>query len=37
MIGKASLARLKIMTIPRMQLVAATFSVKISIPLKKEL
>ena len=36
MIGKASVARLKIMTIPRMQLVAATLSVKISI-LKKEL
>ena len=37
MIGKARVAPLKVMTIPRMELVAATLSVKMSILLRKEL
>ena len=37
MIGKARVAPLKVMTIPRMELVAATLSVKMSILLKSEL
>ena len=37
MIGKACVAPLKVMTIPRMELVAATLSVKMSILLKKKL
>ena len=37
MIGKARVAPLKVMTIPRMELVAAILSVKMSILLKKEL
>ena len=36
-IGKAHVAPLKCMTMPRMELVAATLSVKISVLLKKEL
>ena len=36
-IVKACVARLKVMTIPRMELVAATLSVKMSILLRKEL
>ena len=37
MIGKARVAPLKVMTIPRMELVAATLSIKMSILLRKEL
>ena len=37
MIGKTSVAPSKVMTIPRMELVAATLSVKMSILLTKEL
>ena len=37
MTGKTRVAPLKVMTIPRIELVAATLSVKISILLRKEL
>ena len=35
--GKAQVAPLKYITIPRMELVAATLSVKISVMLRKEI
>ena len=35
--GKARVAPIKYITIPRMEIVAATLSVKISAPLQKEL